>query len=87
MVFKAKLAVRSLGKGSVAAASRNALTAVIEQAEAMQTDLQEVTLQHSAGELLAQVDPADVLGRVKQYHGLLTELAKGEKSALLLKDK
>jgi hypothetical protein len=87
VVFKAKLAVRSLGKGSVAAASRQALTAVILQAEELQADLQELSLQNSAGELAAQVDSADVLSRVKQHHGLLTELTKGEKSALLLKDK
>ena len=87
VVFKAKLAVRSLGKTSVAKASGVALQALIGQAEAALSRLQDLSLQHSAGELLGQVDTESLHSEVREFHTVLAELHKGEKSALALKDK
>ena len=87
VVFKAKLAVRSLGKTSVAKASGVALQALIAQAESALARLQELSLQHSAGELVGQVDSDSLQCEVREFHTVLAELVKGEKSALALKDK
>ena len=85
IIFKAKLAVRSLGKSRLALASAAPLNQLVSEAEAACARFEQLSMQNSDGTLAAQVDTAALLAEVKAFHTLLQELQKGEKSALVLR--
>jgi hypothetical protein len=85
VIFKAKLAARSLGKSRLALASAAPLNQLVGEAEAACARFEQLSMQNSDGTLAAQVDTAAILADVKAFHALLQELQKGEKSALVLR--
>jgi hypothetical protein len=85
IIFKAKLAVRSLGKSRLALAAAEPLNQLVSEAQAACTRFELLSMQNSDGTLAAQVDTAALLAEVKAFHALLQELQKGEKSALVLR--
>ena len=85
ILFKAKLAARSLGKSRLALASAAPLNQLASEAEAVRARFEQLSMQNSDGTLAAQVDTAALLAEVKAFHTLLQELQKGEKSALVLR--
>ena len=87
MIFKAKQAVRRLGKSTVARASGALLEKLIGEAEVSLARLQEMSLEHSGGDMCAQVDLAGVQADLRDFHAVLAELQQGEKSAVALRDK
>ena len=85
IIFRAQLAVRSLGKGQLAQAAAGPLVKLVSEAESQCKRFMELAMQHSDGTLAAQVDAGAVMADVKKFHTLCQELQKGEKSALALR--
>jgi hypothetical protein len=85
IIFKAKLAVRSLGKSRLALATAEPLNQLVSEAQAACARFEQLSMQNSDGTLAAQVDTAALVAEVKAFHALLQELQKGEKSALVFR--
>ena len=87
VIFKAKQAVRRLGKSTVAKASGAVLEKFIAEADACWARLQDMSLEHIGAEQCAQFDVTSAQADLRDLHNALQELHKGSQSAVSLRDK